>query len=455
MNGIRFSREPNKHTTALFDISLFITETPHGLSCSLEYCTDLFTEATMARLATHFKTLLASVVNQPQEKIGLLPLLGKEEEQQLLEGFNATAAAYPQDKTITQLFEDKAKETPGATALVFEDEHLTYQQLNERSNQVAHYLHSKGIGKETLVPICIERGAEMVIGLLGILKAGATFVPVDPNYPEDRISYMLEDTAAALVVSSRASRSKINTDSTVEVIELDGDAAAITQQPTTNLSGHTDATQLAYVIYTSGSTGKPKGVMIAHTSVVNLLVSMAKDTGFTSESSFMSVTTFSFDICYLELFMPLVQGGQLIVVPTGDSDGWLRPSSSHCTPATYAFTGHAFYLADIGRCGLEKEGLKMLTGGEALKDTLKNELTARGEVWNGYGPTETTIYSTIKKLHPTEKVSIGQPIANTQVQIVSREGALVPVGVAGELLIGGAVLHAAITATGADGREIY
>ena len=141
---------------------------------------------------------------------------------------------------------------------------------------MAHYLQSKGIGKETLVPICIERGAEMVIGLLGILKAGATFVPVDPNYPEDRISYMLEDTAAALVVSSRASRSKINTDSTVEVIELDGDAAAISQQPTTNLSNHTDATQLAYVIYTSGSTGKPKGVMIAHTSVVNLLVKHGK-----------------------------------------------------------------------------------------------------------------------------------------------------------------------------------
>jgi len=438
LGQVLLSREEHVHTTAQFELTLVITETANGLYAAIEYNTDLFSGESITKLIAHFNQLLRAVMLTPQQAIGELNILTSAEQQQLLNNFNATDVVYPKDKTIIGLFEEQVAKSPEAIAIVFEERQLTYRALHEQSNQLAHYLVSKGIGKESLVPICIERGVEMIVGLLGILKAGASYVPVDPEYPEDRITYMLEDTGATIVLSSQQSRAKITGIDKLDIIELDSDQAQINEQPVVDLQLATDPNQLIYVIYTSGSTGKPKGVMIEHTSVVNLLMSVAKEVDFKPCSIFMSVTTFSFDICYLELYMPLILGGKLVVIPREVAmDGFklaeniagFKPTHMQGTPSTWQLLMDAAWQ--------NKEAIKMLVGGEALKEDLKSILTEKGDVWNVYGPTETTIWSTIHKLSNHENVLIGKPIANTSIQIVNKEGQLVPLGVAGEILIGG------------------
>ena len=341
------------------------------------------------------------------------------------------------DKSVVELFEDQVIKSPDSIALVFDKEQLTYKELNERSNQLARYLQKQGVKAETLVPVCIERGLEMVIGILGILKAGGAYVPIDPDYPQDRISYMLEDTGAKLVLSSKKSRERFG-GSGITVIELDGDRELIGMEASVNADINISTSQLAYVIYTSGSTGKPKGVMIEHRSLVNLLTSIADEVSFTPDSSFLSVTTFSFDICYLELYMPLISGAKLVIVSRETaSDGFAlkesisryRPTHMQGTPSTWQLLAEAGWKND--------EQVKMLIGGEAVKEGIKEYLTKIGEVWNVYGPTETTIWSTIKKLAATEKVTIGKPVSNTQIYILNGNNALSPVGVSGEICIGG------------------
>ena len=310
--------------------------------------------------------------------------------------------------------------------------------MNERSNQLAHYLQKQGVKAETLVPVCIERSLEMVVGILGILKAGGAYVPIDPEYPQERISYMLEDTGAKLVLSSKASREKLSENNSIKMIELDGDWKQIAKEKSSNPETNIAPNQLAYVIYTSGSTGHPKGVMIEHRSVVNLLTSLAREVSFTPDSSFLSVTTYSFDISYLELYMPLIYGSKLVIVSRETaSDGYAlaeslaanRPTHMQGTPSTWQLLEAAGWT--------NPEGVNMLIGGEAVKEGIKNYLASIGQVWNVYGPTETTIWSTSKKLSADEKVTIGKPIANTQIYILNKDNALSPLGVTGEIGIGG------------------
>ncbi|WP_297823662.1 non-ribosomal peptide synthetase [Segetibacter sp.] len=435
------SRSRYQHTTSLFDLSLFITETEHGLNGAFEYSTDIYTRATIERMAAHFVELLQSAVKKPNERVSLLEMVTEQERNQLLADFNNTSAEYPLDETIVDLFEDQAAATPEATALVFEDKQLSYKELNAKSNQLAHYLIAKGVQPETLIPICIERGLEMIIGLLGILKAGAAFVPIDPEYPKDRINHMLEDCGATLVITSEGSRAKLNASEAVDIIELKRDWEIISGKSTEKPSLSVSANQLAYVIYTSGSTGKPKGVMIEHGSLTNLLCSITDKVSFDSRSSFLSVTTYSFDICYLEFYTPLINGGKLIIVSRDVatdgyklSEGLARYNPTHLqgTPSTWQL------LLDSG--WQNKEQIKILVGGEAVKESLKDELTQLGDVYNLYGPTETTIWSAIKKLDSTEKVLIGQPLANTNIYILTKEHALCAIGIAGELCIAGAGL---------------
>jgi amino acid adenylation domain-containing protein len=424
-----------EHTN--YPLSVFV-ENGKQINIRFNYNGTLLHESYVNEISLHFENVLQQIIAGDDQKIGDLSLLTKAAEQQLLSTFNDTATDYPVDKTIVDLFKERALAAPDSVAVIFETQHLSYRELDERSSQLAHYLIKKGIQKETLVPICIERGIDMVVGLLGILKAGGAYVPVDPEYPADRIAYMLEDTHASIVISSRESRSKITGDASVEIIEIDGDWSPVSLEPTTDVAIRPDTKQLAYVIYTSGSTGKPKGVMIEHTSVVNLLLSIANDVSFNACSVFMSVTTFSFDICYLELYMPLVSGGKLVVLSRESAmDGFkladhikqYQPTHVQGTPSTWQL------LLDASL--QNNEQIKMLVGGEALKADLKSALTQKGEVWNVYGPTETTIWSTIKKLATNENISIGKPIWNTTIQILNASGQLVPAGVAGEILIGG------------------
>ncbi|MBK8549759.1 MAG: non-ribosomal peptide synthase/polyketide synthase [Ignavibacteria bacterium] len=421
-----------------FDLTFYMVETPFGLKGTVEYCTDLYNEQTIERMTGHFKELLKSVVKDPQQKVGSIPMLTKSEEHQLLTEFNDTAAEYPEDGNILDLFEEHVLKTPDKTAIVFEDQHLTYKELNERSNQLAHYLESIGIKKEALVPVCIERSTDMLVAILGVLKSGGAFVPIDPGYPEERIRYMLEDTGTKIVLTSEASRLKIPETGNIEIIEINGDQLFIDEQGHENLQIGFKPDDLAYVIYTSGSTGKPKGVMIEHRSLVNLLLSISDKVEFNSDSVFLSVTTFSFDICYLEFFLPLINGGKLVIASREVAlDGYRlsesisanRPTHMQGTPSTWQLLIESDWQ--------NVEGIKILAGGEALKEDLKNQLTKLGPAINLYGPTETTIWSTVEKLETGKKVLIGSPIANTTIRILDKDNGLVPVGVNGEILIGG------------------
>ncbi|MEO7768617.1 MAG: condensation domain-containing protein, partial [Ferruginibacter sp.] len=407
------SAEGFEQSTALFEITLFLTETTNGLEGSIVYCTDLYTAETIGLMVSHFRELLTGIINEPDQKIGSLEMLSAPEITRLLVDFNDTFSAYPNDKSIVDLFEEQVTKTPAGIAVAFENAALTYRQLNERSNQLANYLKSEGVKEESLVPICIERGLDMLIGLLGILKCGAAFIPVDPEYPLERINYMLEETGSEIVVSSKESRLKVAARQGLAIIEIDDQEKLLNKQPIENPLIPVYPGQLAYVIFTSGSTGKPKGVMIQHGSVVNLLTSIIKDVDFKPASCFLSVTTFSFDICYLEFFVPLISGGKLVVVSRevamdgyklADSIASNSPTHMQGTPSTWQI------LLDSG--WKNSDAIKMLIGGEAVKETIKEQLTKLGTVFNVYGPTETTIWSAIKKLSFSEKVVIGKPIAN-------------------------------------------
>ena len=297
----------------------------------------------------------------------------------------------------------------------------------------------------------------MVIGILGILKAGGAYVPIDPAYPQERISYMLEDTGARLVISSKASRKKVSGDETVKIIELDGDWDTIKKEKSSNPEINISPGQLAYVIYTSGSTGKPKGVMIGHGGLINLLTGISRDVEFTTASSFLSVTTYSFDICYLELYVPLIHGSRLVIVPRETaSDGYLLADSLSANQPTHMQGTPSTWQLLAGAGWENPEQVKMLIGGEAVKEGVKEYLTRIGEVWNVYGPTETTIWSTVKKLKSGEKVTIGKPIANTSIYILTNNKGLSPIGVPGEICIGGDGRGAGLPEQAAtDSRKIH
>ncbi|MCU7552942.1 amino acid adenylation domain-containing protein, partial [Chitinophagaceae bacterium LB-8] len=357
-------------------------------------------------------------------------------------GFNQTEAAYPNDKSIVALFEQQVEKTSHSIAVVFEERQLTYQELNERSNQLAHYLRGKGVKEETLVPLCLDRSLEMMVGILGILKAGAAYVPIDPEYPQERITYMLQDTAAAIVVSSQEYLDLLSSaQGSWEVVDLKALNHALAHQPTSNPQTNLQASHLAYVIYTSGSTGTPKGVMVEHSGVVNLLYSIAEHVQFTAHASMLAVTTYSFDICYLEFFLPLLSGARLILLSREVAqDGFRLAESLHRHTPTHMQATPSTWMMLLESGWQNREGITILVGGEAVGDSLKDQLTRWGHVYNVYGPTETTIWSTLRELKKEERVTIGAPLANTQVYILDEEQGLQPIGVAGEICIGGAGL---------------
>lgn len=441
LGDVTLIRDPYEQTVSKFDMALFLTETTDGLNGVVQYCTDLFTPATIEKLIAHLHQLIVSIVAQPAQKIGTIQMLSKAEETQLLVEFNDTARDYPLDKSIVCLFEEQVIKTPDAIAVVFGNETITYRELNHKANQLACFLRRKGVTDKSIVPICIERSQAMVIGLLGILKAGATYVPIDPEYPIDRVTYMVEDSGAKIVVSNKASLTKLLGIPTITVIDLDEEQQAIAKEATANIGLVIGADDLVYVIYTSGSTGKPKGVMVKNRGVVNLLLSMRDDVNFTSSSSFFSVTTYSFDICYLELYLPLLTGGKLIVVPREIAiDGFRLKSLLEFYQPTHMQATPATWLLLLDSNWENKEGTKILIGGEAVKENIKEQLTKRGSVYNVYGPTETTIWSVMKQLKSNEKVLIGKPIANTGIFILGQNLQLVPAGVSGEICISGAGL---------------
>ncbi len=428
-----------KTNTAKFDLSLFLTNTEEGLRGTFEYNTDLFQPATIARMVEHFQILLAGIVANPQEKLSQLPLLSQQEKHQLLIEWNNTAGNNSPDVLIHQLFEAQVEKTPDAVAVIFENQQLTYRELNQRANKLAHYLQKLGVKPEVLVGICVERSLNMLIGLLAILKAGGAYIPLDPNYPQERLGFILADTQVPVLLT-QASRLAALPEHQGQTICLDTNWHLIEQQSPENICSQITAENLAYVIYTSGSTGKPKGVQISHRALNNFLFAMQQSPGITEEDTLLAVTTYSFDIAALELFLPIIVGARLVIVSREVAADGIQLSAAltnsqatlmQATPATWQL------LLAAGWGGNQQ--LKILCGGEALPAHLANQLRERcASLWNMYGPTETTIWSAAAEVKTINRtVTISQPITNTQIYILDRYHQLVPVGVPGQVCIAG------------------
>lgn len=420
---------------AKFDLYLELDERPEGLIGRFLYSSDLFDRATIRRMIGHWRTLLEGVVADPDCTLAHLPILTPEELRQFAE-WNDTCVELPQT-TLHGLFEAQTRRTPSAVAVECDGETWTYRDLDRRADAIARRLRDNGVKAGTLVGIFVERSLDMMAGLLGILKAGAAYLPLDPAFPAQRLSLIVDEAKPRVLLTQRSLKDCVP-ESTARVILCDDvDPFDVGAVP---LTANVGAGHLAYIIYTSGSTGKPKGVEIPHGAVVNLFLSMMREPGCGADDRLLAVTTLSFDIAALELFLPLMAGGRVVIAKKDDAFDPARLAElierSACTimqatPATWRA------LLDTAWRG--KQGLKIFCGGEALPRELADRLLARsGEVWNMYGPTETTVWSTIQKVEPDGRiVAIGRPIANTRAYILDADDNLVPVGVTGELCIGG------------------
>ncbi len=404
-----------------------------------------FNDAEITRMLEQLETILVGFCTQSEQSLATISILTAAERHQLLVEWNQTAADYPRSHCIHQLFEDQAQRTPHEVAVVFADRQLTYQELNARANQFAHYLQSLGIKTESLVGISIERSLEMIIGLLGILKAGAAYIPLDPTYPADRVAYIIANSAAELLVTTSNLLAVLPADGT-EILCWDQVAEQIAQQPTTSLASTVQSENLAYVIYTSGSTGQPKGVQICHQSLVNFITAMQHEPGISPTDRLLAITTICFDIHTLEIFLPLIVGACLVVASRdvtmdgfrlGEQIAQDQITIMQATPATWRILLAARWPG--------RSGLKAICGGEALPGELSQRLLQKvGRLWNVYGPTETTVWSTLFEVkagivdRPTDAVEpIGRPIANTQIYILDQNLQPLSIGRAGELYIGG------------------
>jgi amino acid adenylation domain-containing protein len=442
-DGLDFSCERNPKRALHYDLFFNFVEGPRGLRLECDYNADLFNARTVERWLATYQAVLEAITADPSETLESLPLLSEAERRELILDRNNTAVQLPRDWTVPMLFERQAERTPSACAVKFEKQFLTYAELDRRSSQLARHLKRLGVGPDVLVGLYVERSLEMMIGLMGILKAGGAYVPLDPSFPQDRLAYMVQDSAMQVLITHR------NLDEGMSVlpksiIRLDSDWEEIARQ-SANLpppSGP-DPANLAYVLYTSGSTGRPKGVEISHSALLNFLLSMQREPGFSATDVLLAVTTVSFDIAGLELYLPLISGGQVVIAGREDTrDPALlleRLRDSRCTvmqatPATWRALILAGWRGD--------PNLKVLCGGESLPRDLAKDLLSRcRELWNMYGPTETTIWSTIHKVLPSDNpVPVGLPVANTQIFLLDASRNLVLPGAVGELYIGGAGL---------------
>jgi len=427
--------------TAKLDLSVYLCETPEGLHGVLEYATDLFESPTVARVAGYFVTLLERIIGDADRRLSELSLLNAAERHRLAVECNESAVEYPNEQCLHDLFAAQAARSADAVAVTHEERCLSYGELNVRANQLAHYLRSLGVGPEVVVGLCVERSLELVVGLLGILKAGGAYLPLDPNYPRERLGYMLVD-ADVRVLVTEADLTEQLPRGAARLVHIDADWEAIARQRQNVPASGACAENLAYLIYTSGSTGKPKAVMIRHGAVVNLLFALRQRLDFTAADVVLAVTRLSFDMSVPEFYLPLLWGGmvalqsrQVAASGAGLNDAIRKagPTVLQATPTSWSL------LLDAGwRPGA---GLRVWCGGEAFPAHLAAALNVAGaEIWNLYGPTEATVWSTAGRLRPGCGVSLGRPLGNMGLYVLDDWLEVLPVGAPGELYIGGAGL---------------
>jgi amino acid adenylation domain-containing protein len=440
------------------DLALVVEVEPTGIQGYLEFNSALFEANTAVRMVNHFQTLLASIVRQPGAAIGRLSILPEAERQQVVIEWNKTAVPYPENKCIHQLFEEQVSRSPDAVAVVYGDQQLTYGELDSQANALAKTLRGLGVGPDVRVGICMMRSLEMVIGLYAIHKAGGAYVPMDPAYPAERIVFMLEDAQVPVLLTQKGLLELLpQTNAQVLCVDIPGLNLAVHSTGGQFGGNPVNPENLAYVIYTSGSTGKPKGVMVRHRNVVNFFTAMDGALG-QERGVWLAVTSISFDIHVLELFWTLTRGFKVVIQGDDAASTRLRAARAQasqkqgasftmadqirlhsvthlqCTPSLAAMM-----LEDPATREAFRKVKKFMFGGEALPSSLVEKLKGFGEIFNMYGPTETTVWSTV---HPVTRsggiISIGRPVANTQIYILDRFLQPVPIGVPGELCIGGA-----------------
>ncbi|MEA3179826.1 MAG: hypothetical protein QOI59_3349, partial [Gammaproteobacteria bacterium] len=420
---------------AQFELTFAVdTEVTHNLT--VEYNTDLFEPATIERLVGQYFTILEAAAAAPDTRISRLPTLPAEQWDRL-QSWNATAVSFASAATLPRLFESQAAESANNVAISFEGSSLTYGELNARANELARVLVSAGAQRGEMVGVCMQRSPLLLISLLAVQKSGATYVPLDPEFPVERLAYMLADSGAKVLLSAGNLPSGLELPAGIAVV----DAAAVPKGSQANLPDAPGPNDAAYVLYTSGSTGRPKGVVVSHGALANFLSSMRERPGLSASDVLAAVTTVSFDIAGLELYLPLIVGARIeLVSKQVATDGatlaeLLDKSGAtllQATPATWRM------LIEAGWQGNKR--CRALCGGEAVSRSLADAILERvSELWNMYGPTETTIWSTVEQVERgSAPINIGRPIANTQVHILDAVGRVAPIGVTGEICIGGA-----------------
>jgi amino acid adenylation domain-containing protein/FkbH-like protein len=417
------------------DLILHLTEETKGFFGWIEYSTDLFDADRIARMASHFETLLKAGAQNPSQRLATLPLMPEGELRRVLTEWNANEIEYPRDATLAELFEAQVKRTPDAVALIDGAERLSFAELNALANQIAHQLHLLDIGPGRLVGICVRRSWRMLAGILGVLKAGGAYVPLDPAYPQDRLAFILEDTKAPVLLTERVSQD-LQVSEKTQVVFLDSDWPQIEQQNRDNLTSSARGSDLAYVIYTSGSTGKPKGVALEHRNAVSF-INWARDVFSREElAGVLASTSICFDLSVFEMFVPLSWGGTVILA----ENALALPALPAAHEVTLVNTVPSA-IRELLRVKGVPPGVRVINlAGEPLITPLVDQIysqTTAQKVYDLYGPSETTTYSTFTLRKPGEPATIGRPLANEQVYLLDKNLQPVPIGIPGEIYIGG------------------
>lgn len=443
LDGVHIRPYTTPQVMVKFDLLLELLETDGQHKLFLEYATKLFTEETAVRLMDHLLHILDSVMANPQQQLSAIEMILPEERHKLITVFNDTATPYPSDKTVHQWIAEQAAASPDAAAVIGNERSLTYRELDEQAERLAHSLAAAGAERESIIGIMMKRSPDLLVGLLGIWKTGAAYIPIDPEYPADRIRHMLEDSGAKLLLTDGADAESLTySGGIVSFDELLASAGSSLNDPATRLEPKSEPNDLAYMIYTSGSTGKPKGVLIEHRSVANFIAGITSAIDFSPAKKVLLLTTVSFDIFVLEALLPLAVGAAVVIAdeqqqkePKEIAELIIRNGIDmlQMTPSRMQMLLHAGETACL-------QGVKeIMLGGEPLPahmlDSLKGVTPSR--IYNMYGPTETTIWSALQEVTHAEHITIGRPIANTQLFVVDQYGGLQPIGAVGELCIAG------------------